>query len=442
MLHTHGNWHSIRQHESVNRVVQKWYALVALFLLMFGIFALFFAGNMAAHNDTAEKRERFNAYFSSENDIEIRKQRAQSIIDNLDYLKKMEEKEIGVYAAVDEPVYFSQIQSVAKTGTYTPLSTDRMGWNDLGRLWARQWFIVTWMMIGSGLLFTAYVTRCSADWRYVADLPWKKPGSWIWLALTSFPPIGLGTYAVSYITVLRKRRRELPLTNEVAETDSEWTDTAPAQLMIHDPAALQRAREVLVDYLSNRTSRTHFIQLDEARYKRDEAEAQLSSLRQQMRETQADWQAACVTVSQLEQIVPEVAELNISRFNESFDALMRLHGVMDVYTRNGELCVLVRVFYEYLGDVYDLGDIELRFNPSRPLGIQTRELRNARRLNCRFVRSLEQFCFGDGGVLIKDNLSESQIVQAFASAVHMVHMVNPEDRPSITTSYKKIKPLS
>jgi hypothetical protein len=187
---------------------------------------------------------------------------------------------------------------------------------------------------------------------------------------------------------------------------------------------------------------------DRQRERRDELKATIESIAQTMRDLsealrghQTRRGELTAELRQLEQVnIDEMEIPDAEHLEAEYQRLLNLPGVMAIRVVNDKLSLLLHARIEYGGEVYDLGDWELRFDTSGYL--ETKELRSGVLSSWRMGYPVYRggdttFCFGARQPEINGNLMKGQLLEAIELAVNSIQSVNDEHMIDIPNAFRK-----
>lgn len=458
------NWHRHWRHNQDTEVL----GVAAFFLVVIALFAMLFVGmgitesnnNHPKTNQQLAERllsDGTRASDSSEATATARKREAAELV-------KIAEDPSPLVALNANDAQVQEIREVAKTGRAFALSTEQQairGW----LLFIVLLGILIWLNI---VLFNyAY----EADDQFLADLPWSKPWTWLYVALTAFPfgwliflvsairlRIWISQYSARQAAEQAQRERdqqERRLEHERREQRLRDRESVSSE-QIEPEAAVEAAppiRQGLPTYVSapriaSETYREIRMtkwrgqlekRLNKLRRKEEETKQSIVEKGQQIQELQRETGRIRTQMATVQAGLDENETITESRINEEFLRLWQLPGVVAVRVVDEGISLIIRATTEYEGTVYDLGDWELCFDASSS-HLTTRKLRA--RINPSW-RGQEppyhnpggDFCFGDRGSLVADHAKKGQFLEATAIAVECMNSVNEGHRRHIPSCY-------
>lgn len=318
------------------------------------------------------------------------------------------------------------------------------------------------------VLVTAYyVESCFDNDRYVADLNWKAPLTYLLLALLF--PLGWLFLIVSATRLLNRpvgapRREDAQDEQNRPQHDEEeyvedydWyggegryyeDETSRASVRFAEAPVAARFR-----YIELRT-KAYFRSAHrrEASLAEDiqDSEQTLRSYGQRIQESQqllAEQRAQHAKLVAAREATGETVSAEV--VSMEFDRLMQFRGVTAIRVVNDQISLLVEPVIVYKGVGYDIGSWELRVGEASDT-LESRELRTGVRKSWMrdFGRgrhpdyrypSVNRFCFGSRQYEIDDHVRRGQLLEAFDLAIDCMHSTNSGEKKNVPDAFRKAK---
>lgn len=360
-----------------------------------------------------------------------------------------------------------RIKHIAETG-------ESIKYDDTVATWGTDFFNGWWLHhllpIGFVLIlvfmFISYAGEASNDRERIADLPWRKPWAWGFVALT-LVPFGWFAYPISLFRIRsdnklrvkleadRQREREEYEAREAerqarGETRRETPPEPPCEPEVsytYVPAP-KSARATYFDLRTGFTKLRKERRLIQLRDEEAEVKQTLKQYGDEIRDRQQKLGEIRVSIKNLEaEAPPDLDESNRERIESEFQRIIETPGVAAVRVVNDEVSVLVRPRYTYEGKRYHLGDWEIRFgDPERGNYLYTYCLEVGARKSWLdrhgwqypLYGYRDRFCFGARATEISNHLSRGQYAEAVELAIECMQTINPEHQHDIPNAFLEV----
>ncbi len=349
-------------------------------------------------------------------------------------------RKLGV-SELDDKAFRMEVEKTATTGTLPTPTYARASWDEFSSVWL-PWGLASIVWLLTMVLCLCYADECSRRHEYLADFKVRRPSQLLFILLT--PQLWL-FYAISGVRMKYFHRPPEPYVPRprpprVEEVVEIIRATVEKKTFDEDrDGALETYSKIRNDGLYKGVERRKSELADSlASFK-----SQAAELSKAMRTTQRNRTKAKTELDELEarNISPETV-LDAATIQEEFNRLLAYDGVRKIRPIKNGLLLLVEARLTYKGNVYDLGDWELKVQTTH--NVEAKEFRRGVRPGWdggypAYRLGADGFCFGYRVHEMNEHARKGQFLEAVSLAVQSLCSVNEVHLDRIPDAFKKIQ---